>query len=470
MSRLARLRIGAVGIASLAPLALLTTANFATQATSVSTQIPVVPMAVVGPMIASKSKTTVPPPPTPNYCLTTLSQMFNLVVPISCYSPADMAAQYNFPAASTGITGKGQTIVIFDSFGSPTIRQDLTTFDNAFHIQPPPSFAIYNPEGAVTFNYTHVASPADFHNKNIGTEIGWAYETTLDVEWAHAMAPGANIALVTVPIPETQGVQGLQNLENAQRWALTNKIGTIWSDSFATTEQAFQTPSTVISLDKLYQQAAAQGVSVFFASGDTGVLNTNKQGIPYPYPTVNFPSSSPYVISVGGTEITNPPATAITSYQGESVWNDTYGAGGGGYSSIFGETTYQNSAQISDPSAMRGLPDVSYNAAVISSVLIWESFDPSGSGWIEIGGTSAATPQWAAVTALINQADGPQGFIAPKLYNLATNPSNYAGAFHDIVAGNNSFFGITGYSATSGWDAASGLGTPNVSGLISKLG
>ncbi len=105
---------------------------------------------------------------------------------------------------------------------------------------------------------------------------------------------------------------------------------------------------------------------------------------------------------------------------------------------------------------------------MISAVNIYESFDPVyGPGWVPISGTSAATPQWAAALTVINQADKAQGFIAPKLYALATT-SAYSTAFHDITTGNN-FEGITGYSATTGWDPASGLGTPNVAGLISAL-
>ncbi len=440
--------------------------NTAESVVAQSVESPLVPLETVGPLVNGSSAAT---PPTPAQCLA-MFQPPVVPFPIACYGPHDMAAQYNFPPTTTA-DGSGQTIVIFDSYGSPTIRQDLATFDTAFSIPAPPSFKIYNPEGTTVLNYDGLPSPVDFHNKAVGTEIGWAYETTLDVEYAHAMAPGANIALVTVPVAETQGVQGLQNLENAQKWALDNHIGNIWSDSFATTEQAFNSSASIVRLDSLYAQAAKAGVSVLFASGDSGVLNTNKQGSVYPYATVNYPSSSPNVMSVGGTQITNPPAASIGGYQNESVWNDGYGAGGGGFSSIFGITSAQSTlVQQNYPNeGARGLPDVSYNAAVVSSVLIYESFDPAGAGWVPIGGTSAATPQWAAVIACINQADGPQGFIVPKLYQLSSNPVSYASAFHDITVGNNSFGSITGYSALSGWDAASGLGTPNVSGLIAAL-
>lgn len=388
---------------------------------------------------------------------------------IGCYGPPDLRNQYDFNAAyANGDTGAGQTIVIFDSFGSPTIQADLAHFDTSYGIGAPPSFKVYQPEGKVTYSYLNASPSAVAANKNMQTQISWGYETALDVEYAHAMAPGANIALVETPNAETQGVQGLQNLENAQRWALDNHIGNVWSDSWATTEQAFHSPSVIQQLNRLYADAAAQGVTAFFGSGDTGVYNSNKQGTPYPYPTVNFPSSSPNVVSVGGTEIP-APQPSLQSYNPEAVWNDCCGQGGGGYSTVFPEPAYQQASNIPDPTGMRGLPDVSYNAALVSAVLIYESFDPAGAGWIIIGGTSAATPQWAAVDAIVNQADGNLGFLNPKLYALYQNPSLYASAFHDITTGNNSSGPVTGYDATIGWDPASGLGTPDVANLVAAL-
>ena len=416
------------------------------------------PQIIVGPVASHVASQ----PPGGSFCLQNYG--------IACYQPTDIQNQYNFgPLYANGDNGAGQTIVIFDSFGSPTIRQDLATFDQAFGLPAPPSFKIYMPEGAVTYNYTNAASPADFHNKNIGTEVSWAYETTLDVDWAHAMAPGASIDLVVTPNSETQGVQGIPNMQNAQAFALSHHLGTIWSDSWAPTEQAFSTKASIQQLDAFYASAAAHGVSAFFATGDSGVANTDLQGRLFPYATVTYPSSSPNVIAVGGTQVTTPTAS-ISSYQPESVWNDGYGAGGGGYSTVFSEPADQSAAGISDPSGMRGTPDVSMNAAVLSAVLVYESFDPVyGAGWLPIAGTSEATPLWAGTDAVMNQADGSLGFIAPRLYQIYENPSLYAEAFNDITVGDNSFAGITGYSAGPGWDAATGLGTPNAAGLATAL-
>jgi subtilase family serine protease len=384
----------------------------------------------------------------------------------ACYAPSDIQSQYDFDSLyAQGVTGAGQTIVIFDAFGSPTIQQDLVTFDQVFGLPDPPAFNIYMPEGNSAVDFTRVPSsrPLD-HDKRLTAEVGWANETTLDVEWAHALAPGANIDLVLTPIPETVGVQGMPNLQNAQAFALSHHLGTIWSDSWSSTEQGFGSPAPILNLDRLYAEAAANGVTAFFGSGDSGTANPDKQLNTFPYPTVNYPASSPNVVAVGGTAITTPVGE-ITSYQPESAWH----AGGGGYSSVFSEPTYQSAAGIPDPSGMRGVPDVSMNASETSFVLIYESFLPASTGFSVVAGTSEATPMWAATDAVLNQADGPLGFLSPRLYQIYENPTLYAEAFHDITVGDNGFGGVPGYSAGSGWDPVTGLGTPDAAGLADAL-
>ena len=424
----------------------------------------VTPGVVVGPVVG----TVAAQPPTNAFCLSNLG--------IACYQPSDIQNEYDFgPLYAKGDTGAGQTIVIFDSFGSPTIASDLAAFDSAFGLPAPPSFQIYEPEGQVNYNYTNLPNPVLLNNKNVQTELGWAGETTLDVEWAHALAPGASIALVVVPRAQAQGVPGLQNMQNAQEWALDNHIGAIWSNSWVSTEQSFGHAASIDELDHLYAEAAASGITAFFASGDTGVANVDKQGQFFSYPTVNYPASSPNVVSVGGTEIV-PPPESITSYSPEQVYNENLplfsvnNAGGGGYSTAFAEPPYQAAAAIPDPSGMRAVPDLSMNAALTSGVLIWESFNPFyGPIWNVGNGTSEATPMWAATDAVMNQADGPLGFLAPRLYQIYEHSALYAEAFHDITVGNNSFAGITGYNARTGWDPASGLGSPDAAGLAAAL-
>ncbi len=422
------------------------------------------PQIIVGPVI---SRSPTQPPPTSAFCLATFG--------IACYGPSDIRNEYDLnPLYTQNVQGAGETIAIFDSFGSPTIQSDLHTFDVGYGLPDPPSFKVISPEGTPQLNYNNIGSPADFHNKNIGTEIGWGYETTLDVDWAHAIAPKANILLVTTPVRESQGVQGLQNIITAEQYVLANHLANVFSQSFGTTEQAFNGNSDQLLLprfDQTYQQAAAQGVSVFAASGDGGVANTDFQGRLFPFPTVIYPASDPNVTAVGGTEIKPPPAV-ISSYSAEQVWNDGFGAGGGGYSVVFNRPSYQNGV-VSN--SKRGLPDIAYNAAVISAVNIYESFDPTVSaGWAPVAGTSAATPQWAALAALTdnyaaNNGKAPIGFLNPTLYKIGQSPSMYASDFHDITVGNNSFNGITGFSATTGWDAASGWGTPDAAHLVPDL-
>ena len=160
----------------------------------------------------------------------------------------------------------------------------------------------------MNYNYTTLPGSALLNNKNVATEVGWAGETTLDVEWAHAVGHPAPISRsVVVPRAQAQGVPGLENMQNAQEWALANHIGTIWSNSWVSTEQSFGPAASIDQLDQLYAEAAASGITAFFASGDTGVANVNKQLQFFPFPTVNYPASSPNVVSVGGTKITRPP-------------------------------------------------------------------------------------------------------------------------------------------------------------------
>src|SRR5258707_7824216 len=129
-----------------------------------------------------------------------------------------------YPFLNAGYNGTGQTIIIIDSYGSPTIQNDLKTFDAGYGLPDPPSFQILTPLGTVPWN------PGD------STMVSWAFETSLDVEWAHAMAPGANIVLMTSPVAETQGVPGMPQFLRLEKYALKHNLGNIISQSWATTE------------------------------------------------------------------------------------------------------------------------------------------------------------------------------------------------------------------------------------------
>lgn len=382
-----------------------------------------------------------------------------------CYSPQEIRAAYDVtPLLNAGYTGKGQSIVIIDSFGSPTIAQDLHTFDVGYGLPDPPSLKVLSPLGTVPFD------------PNNSDQAGWAFETTLDVEWAHALAPDANIVLMTSPVSETQGTQGLPEFLFLEQYAVKAHLGRIISQSWGTTENTLFTGSGRLALNQFesfYKSAAKQNITVLASAGDNGPANPDVNGTIYPFPTVGFPASSPYVTAVGGTSLF---ADTNGNYQSETVWDEVAqqaGATGGGISQLFKEPDYQqDTLPQSDQKLLnghRGLPDISYNADPITAILVYLSFIPGQAGYYGIGGTSEGSPQWAGIIADANQYAGhPLGFLNPALYKLG-HSKDASRSYHDTTVGTNSYGGITGYAATSGWDAATGWGTPKASTLVKEL-
>ena len=164
------------------------------------------------------------------------------------------------------MTGRGQTIVIVDSFGSPTIQNDLKVFDQTFSLPAPPSFKIIQPAGAVP--------PYDPTNADM---VGWAGETTLDVQYAHTIAPGANILLVETPVSETEGVTGFPQIVEAENYVINHHLGGVISQSFGATEQTFPSKATLDSLRGAYENAAAHHVTVLAATGDSGAADVESR-------------------------------------------------------------------------------------------------------------------------------------------------------------------------------------------------
>jgi len=400
---------------------------------------------------------------------------------LTCYSPSFIRTAYNFP---TNLDGSGQTILIVDAFGSPTIQHDLAVFDATFRIPEPPSFVVLCPAGCPTFN---ARNPS--HD-----EIGWSIETSLDVEWAHAMAPGANIVLVVAP---TSSGNAINTVEAA---AIALFPGSIMSQSFGIPEIVVHNNNAqIMQAHANYLAAREAQITVLASAGDFGATNG--------FATANalFPSSDPLVTAVGGTEgnpyVFSPTGTPPLScaagvtcstglvtftgpcssttpalvapctpagYGGEQVWNEippittTGVATGGAPSLLFSAPSYQAALGLS----RRNTPDVAYNAAINGGVLIFYSALGRTLRFI-VGGTSAGSPQWAAIIALANQAKlAALGQANPALYQLGT----CAGDFHDITLGNNKLAGSSvGSTATAGWDGASGFGTPNVTKLVHDL-
>jgi subtilase family serine protease len=397
---------------------------------------------------------------------------------VACYSPGQIQQAYHLPALyASGVTGQGTTIVIVDSFGSPTIRNDLSVFDRTFGLPSPPSLTVIQPAGRV---------PA--YNPNNSDMVGWAGETTLDVEYAHTVAPGARILLVETPVSETEGVHGFPQIVTAEEYVLTHHLGDVISQSFSATERTFPGAAAVQALRGAYQLAARDHITVLAASGDSGAADVGlDQRTYYPFPVTSWPDSDPLVTGVGGTQLHFSAQGKPTA---PTAWNDSYNqaanefadgnpgpnplAGGGGTSILFSRPTYQNGVR-NVVGGRRGVPDISMSAACNGSVDTYGTFGGAPAGWSPACGTSEATPLFAGIVALADQVAGhPLGLINPALYRLSA-----AGApgIVDVTSGNNTVsfsqgghqHTVRGFAATHGYDLASGVGTVNAALFVREL-
>ena len=404
-------------------------------------------------------------PPTTAQCVSSLG--------VACYNAAQFEHAYGTDQLyQRGITGAGQTIVIVDSYGSPTIQADLATYDQQNNLPAPPSFRVITPEG-----------PSPAYNPNDATAGGWALETSLDVEMAHTMAPGANILLVETPVAETTGVTGFPQIMAAEDYVINHHLGNVITQSFGAAEQTFSNPGQIYSLRYAYEDAAQHGVTVLASSGDQGPTSAEADGDYFTSPVVNWPASDPLVTGVGGTQLhLDANGNRVAP---DNVWNDTAllqspAAGGGGVSSVFSRPSYQRSVANVVGNA-RGVPDVSASAAVNGGANVYISTvnTPEGitaPGWYVVGGTSEASPLTAGIVSLADQvAHHGLGQINNALYQMGDGPSS---GITDILAGNNGVFftnsnGVTytlpGYTAGPGYDLASGLGTPYAPRFVYEL-
>jgi subtilase family serine protease len=389
-------------------------------------------------------------------------------VGIACYSPLQYRVAYNLnplyngKALGRSITGAGRTIVIVDSFGSPTIRNDLHVFDQQWGFADPDLKVI---------KFGNVP-PYDPTNSDM---VGWAIETTLDVEYAHSIAPGAKIVLAETPVSETEGTTGLPEMMNAEQWLINHGIGDVISQSFGATENTFPgfdsgNFSSLLDLRYAFKDALAHGVTVLAASGDNGATDAESDGTTlYPYRVNSWPSSDPLVTSIGGTMLNLDNSGKRLSP--DVVWNDGFGAGGGGVSGVFSRPFYQN-AVTKEVGKKRGTPDISMSAAVNGAAWIYTSFGGFPVGWGLVGGTSEATPIFSGIVALANQvARHRLGLINPGLYLLGALRQHgiHGTGIVDVTSGNNSFAGVTGFDAVRGYDLASGWGTINAAKFVPAL-
>jgi subtilase family serine protease len=411
-------------------------------------------------------------PPTTAQCESTIG--------IACYSPNQYQQAYDMkPLYNAGLNGAGKTIVLVDSFGSPTIEADLKKFDQAFGLPDPPSLNIITPAG----------KPPPFDPTDTADNmVGWAEETSLDVEYSHAMAPGANILLVETPVAETEGTVGFPEIVAAENFVINHNLGDVISQSFGATGATFPNAQSIFNLRGAYFNALVHRVTVLGSSGDGGPTDQNTDLTDYfPFRVNSWPSSDPLVTSVGGTQLhLDADGNRITP---DNVWNDSFNpivnggtpsaiASGGGRSAVFGRPFWQNGVANVTHGA-RGTPDVSMSAAVDGAALVYMSFPglPAADFYL-IGGTSEASPLFAGVVAVADQAAHHRlGLLNPTLYALGDSGRS---GIDDVVGGDTTVqftntmqfpgtFTVKGFKAKRGYDLATGLGTADGARLVGEL-
>ena len=425
-----------------------------------------------------------PSPPTSAECVARAG--------VQCYSPAQMQQAYGLkPLYRRGYNGRGRTIIIVDPYGSPTIGSDLAFFDKQTGLPAPPHFRVIAPEGPIppfpTIDFKH---PTNYDLERLAK----AGETTGDVELAHEIAPGANILLVETPVTETGTGKGFGAMMAAEQYVFTHNLGDVVSQSFSLPEQNFGRRA-IMRLRYPYRTAERGGVSVFGATNDTGVTGPPATGNTlYTHRVVQWPASDPLVTAVGGTDIHLDAAGNRISP--DTAWNDTWNpfvsdlqgncaappmpwAGSGGLSTIFTRPAYQDAVRTI-VHGRRGLPDISMNAAISDGVLTYSSYYGFGLWGEGGGGTSAATPEFAAIIAIADQlAHKRLGLINPLLYELERR---HTPGIVDITKGTNTVsfhedqghdtgpvITLNGYHARHGYDLVTGVGTPNAAHLVPAL-
>ena len=332
--------------------------------------------------------------------------------------------QISFDGGTVAGDGTGTTIAIVDAFNDPNISGDLHQFDLQFGIPDPPVFSQVNQTGG---------------SKLPANNSSWSNEISLDVEWAHAIAPGADILLVEA------NSNSNANLDAAAVYAAKQPGVVVVSMSFGGAEYAGELAA---DSDFLTPSGHA-GVTFVASSGDDGA-------------PISQPASSPNVLAVGGTTLNLDSSGNILS---ESAWSGS----GGGISAYETQPSYQ-SGVVTQSTTARTNPDVAYDANPSTGFPIYNSFtNPASTPWAQFGGTSDAAPQWAALIAIADQGRALAGLGAldghtqtlPLLYTLPSSD------FHDITTGGST--GTPAYRATAGYDLVTGLGTPLANKIVPDL-
>jgi subtilase family serine protease len=424
------------------------------------------------------------------------TQLCESELAIACYTPDQVRAAYNTaPLYARGVTGKGSTILIVDSYGSPTIAADLHTFDTTFGYPDPPSLKVIQSDGAV---------PA--WNPNDSTMTGWGVETSLDVEYAHTIAPGANIVLDEIPVAETEGITGFPQINQAElnvinhpeRYGIKGKVDVI-SQSFGATEETFTSFAQLASVRGDYVDAARHHITVLASTGDTGVTNYEADGATfYTSPVTGWPATDPLVTAVGGTQIKESPSGAFS----QVAWNDTYDtnlleaftgaststpfASSGGVSEFFKLPSYQSGVSAIIASAIgarhsddlpRAIPDIAMSGACDGSVDLYITFPGVSPGWTLVCGTSEASPEFAGIVTMSDQVAGHSlGQINARLYQLS---EEHAPGIVPVTSGNNTVTftqgspavttTVQGYGTGPVYNMVTGVGTVNAAFFVPEL-
>ena len=413
------------------------------------------------------------------------------------YQPSELQQAYNLnPLYTTGLNGSGETIVITDAFGSPTIAQDAQVFAEVYGLPP--------------VNLTIAKAPGLSNNPK-GATLNWNLETTLDVEWAHAIAPGANIVVVVAT--------DRASLDEAINYAVVHHLGNTISNSWGNLE-GLGNPAQFDRVNRILEMAAAQGIDVNFASGDAG-----DDSILVGFKTVDFPASSPLATGVGGTSLAlNPDNTiafqtgwgnnltriAATAALGNAPVNPPLhlgfqGGAGGGPSLTFARPSFQSGLSV--PGNTRLVPDIAMLADPFTGVEFIETIGGQLSVGV-VGGTSVATPMFSAIMAIAAQSAGHGlGQAAALVYNLPigavndilpiSSPGNVTGILDGAplsaanlaapLNGTTSFYSAVYNSPFStrwfvitfgtdsslmtapGWDDVTGVGTPDALNFVNAV-
>ncbi len=401
------------------------------------------------------------------------------------------------PLYAAGYDGRGQTVVIVDAYGSPTIYQDLllfTQWQNNYGANLPwtslgeikQHLSIYYPLGKPVFDATDP------------NQVGWSSEVTLDVDMVHAIAPKADIALVIAPNDNDRPV------DYAVNYAINHHLGSTLSLSWGAPEFLLTTQAAhneVAICNQMFQSACNAGITVFAGTGDWGASNGG------PINNAYFPASDPYVTAVGGTNLfmtcSDGYQEGTGSWDGQNHVGIQYGyeiagndyqamvadgfpapmdmvTAGGAQSMLFALPTWQKGITLTSADGTATTPtgrcvaDVSFDSGAYGGLgaIFLSAASPGAPQATVAGGTSAGSPFWAALTAIACQMEHHSlGFINPELY-ANKNALYTAGAIHDVTLGDNTYptgNSLLGYKATQGWDAPTGLGSPDAATLIPKL-